>query len=62
MGESMKKQGPPKGSANARKGPVSATSYLHIRCTPQQKKSWQEAAKAAGQKLSQWVLSRLPFL
>jgi uncharacterized protein (DUF1778 family) len=60
--EKLSKPGAPKGSANARKGAQSATEHLHIRCTAQQKKRWKQAAKQAGKKLSQWVLSRLPFI
>jgi hypothetical protein len=35
------------------------TSFLHLKCTPQQKATWVQAAKASNMKLVDWVESVL---
>jgi len=53
------KHGAPKGNANARRGDVSATSMLQMRCTPAQKAAWVRAAQAENMKLTEWVVKKL---
>jgi len=51
----------PKENRNAAKPQnLVASSILHIRCTPAQKARWKMLADNAGQKLSKWVIERLP--
>lgn len=48
----------PKGNTNAQKNPdEKADTFLHIRCTRQDKSRWVRAAK--GGKLAQWVIKNL---
>ena len=58
---SKKKRGAPKKNRNAAK-PESlvASSMLHIRCTGAQKARWKMLAENAGQKLSQFIIDKLP--
>ena len=51
----------PKKNRNAAK-PESlvASSMLHIRCTGAQKARWKMLAENAGQKLSQFIIDKLP--
>jgi len=54
------RRGPPKGSQNRIKvAGKPASSFLHMRCRPDQKESWTEAAKAEGKSLSDWVQDTL---
>lgn len=51
----------PKKNRNATKPKnLVASSMLHIRCTRAQKARWKMLADNAGQKLSQWVIEKLP--
>lgn len=46
------------GNKNAEKE-ITASSFLHIRITPQEKISYVRQAQAEGKKLSVWVLETL---
>lgn len=55
-----KKMGPPKGNQNGVKvAGKPATSHLHMRCRPDQKKAWLKAAMEDGMRLSEWICETL---
>lgn len=55
---SKRKPGGQPGNTNA-KSQNPKTSWLQVKCTPAQKKSWFEAAAAGEKSLSEWVIETL---
>ena len=53
MEDNKPTRGAPKGNKNRQEGEEPMTSYIYIRCTPQDKARWVKAAE--GSKLSKWV-------
>ncbi len=55
-----RKVGPPKGSQNRIKvAGQPASSFLNMRCRPDQKDAWMKAAKGDGKSLTDWVSDTL---
>lgn len=54
-----KKPGAKSGNTNAQRGTEAATSYIHARCTPQDKAEWVRAAQAEKLKLTEWIVKTL---
>ncbi len=54
-----KKPGAKPGNTNAKRGTEAATSYIHARCTPQDKAMWVKAAQAKNLKLTEWIVKVL---
>ena len=47
------------GKQNAKKGEDVADSYIHLRCTKEQKIKYIQKSKGKGIKLTQWILDIL---
>ena len=47
------------GNTNAQRGTEAATSYIHARCTPQDKAGWVKSAQAEKLKLTEWIVKTL---
>ena len=46
-------------NTNAQRGTEAATSYIHARCTPQDKAGWVKSAQAENLKLTEWIVKTL---
>jgi len=57
----MPKRGAKKGNTNALQGEVRADCAISVRCTPQQKETWEKAAAEEGLNLSPWIKEVLDY-